>query len=171
MGKFPVIFLSLKGINADTYESALEMAVQNIRGEARRFQYLLDSDRLTSYDKEAFTELLQEHMTEGTLCSSLKILSELLEKHHDRQVILLIDEYDVPLAKAFERGYYDRMVLFLRNMFEHALKTNDSLKFSVLTGCMRISKESIFTGLNNLKVLSIAEVQFDEAFGFTDQEV
>lgn len=171
MGKFPVIFLSLKGMNADTYESALEMAVQNIRGEARRFQYLLDSDRLTSYDKEAFTELLQEHMTEGTLCSSLKILSELLEKHHDRQVILLIDEYDVPLAKAFERGYYDRMVLFLRNMFEHALKTNDSLKFSVLTGCMRISKESIFTGLNNLKVLSIAEVQFDEAFGFTDQEV
>lgn len=171
MGKFPVIFLSLKGINADTYESALEMAVQNIRGEARRFQYLLDSDRLTSYDKEAFTELLQEHMTEGTLCSSLKILSELLEKHHDRQVILLIDEYDVPLARAFERGYYDRMVLFLRNMFEHALKTNDSLKFSVLTGCMRISKESIFTGLNNLKVLSIAEVQFDEAFGFTDQEV
>ena len=171
MGKFPVIFLSLKGINADTYESALEMAVQNIRGEARRFQYLLDSDRLTSYDKEAFTELLQEHMTEGTLCSSLKILSELLEKHHDRQVILLIDEYDVPLAKAFERGYYDRMVLFLRNMFEYALKTNDSLKFSVLTGCMRISKESIFTGLNNLKVLSIAEVQFDEAFGFTDQEV
>lgn len=171
MGKFPVIFLSLKGMNADTYESALEMAVQNIRGEARRFQYLLDSDRLTSYDKEAFTELLQEHMTEGILCSSLKILSELLEKHHDRQVILLIDEYDVPLAKAFERGYYDRMVLFLRNMFEHALKTNDSLKFSVLTGCMRISKESIFTGLNNLKALSIAEVQFDEAFGFTDQEV
>ena len=171
MGKFPVIFLSLKGMNADTYESALEMAVQNIRGEARRFQYLLDSDRLTSYDKEAFAELLQEHMTEGTLCSSFKILSELLEKHHDRQVILLIDEYDVPLAKAFERGYYDRMVLFLRNMFEHALKTNDSLKFSVLTGCMRISKESIFTGLNNLKVLSIAEVQFDEAFGFTDQEV
>lgn len=171
MGKFPVIFLSLKGMNADTYESALEMAVQNIRGEARRFQYLLDSDHLTSYDKEAFTELLQEHMTEGILCSSLKILSELLEKHHDRQVILLIDEYDVPLAKAFERGYYDRMVLFLRNMFEHALKTNDSLKFSVLTGCMRISKESIFTGLNNLKVLSIAEVQFDEAFGFTDREV
>ena len=171
MGKFPVIFLSLKGMNADTYESALEMAVQNIRGEARRFQYLLDSDHLTSYDKEAFTELLQEHMTEGTLCSSLKILSELLEKHHDCQVILLIDEYDVPLAKAFERGYYDRMVLFLRNMFEHALKTNDSLKFSVLTGCMRISKESIFTGLNNLKVLSIAEVQFDEAFGFTDREV
>ena len=171
MGKFPVISISLKGMNADSYEKALEMAVQNVRGEARRFQYLLDSDRLTSYDKEAFVELLQKNMTEGTLCTSLKILSELLEKHHSCKVILLIDEYDVPLAKAFERGYYDKMVLFIRNMLEHTLKTNDSLKFSVLTGCMRISKESIFTGLNNLKVLSIAEVQFDEAFGFTDNEV
>lgn len=171
MGKFPVISISLKGLNADSYEKALELAVQNTRGEARRFQYLLDSDRLTSYDKEAFVELLQKNMTEGTLCSSLKILSELLEKHHGCKVILLIDEYDVPLAKAFERGYYDKMVLLIRNMLEHALKTNDSLKFSVLTGCMRISKESIFTGLNNLKVLSIAEVQFDEAFGFTDSEV
>lgn len=171
MGKFPVISISLKGMNADSYEKALEMAVQNVRGEARRFQYLLDSDRLTSYDKEAFVELLQKNMTEGTLCTSLKILSELLEKHHSCKVILLIDEYDVPLAKAFERGYYDKMVLFIRNMLEHTLKTNDSLKFSVLTGCMRISKESIFTGLNNLKVLSIAEVQFDEAFGFTDSEV
>lgn len=171
MGKFPVISISLKGMNADSYEKALEMAVQNVRGEARRFQYLLDSDRLTSYDKEAFVELLQKNMTEGTLCTSLKILSELLEKHHSCKVILLIDEYDVPLAKAFERGYYDKMVLFIRNMLEHTLKTNDSLKFSVLTGCMRISKESIFTELNNLKVLSIAEVQFDEAFGFTDSEV
>lgn len=171
MGKFPVISISLKGLNADSYEKALELAVQNTRGEARRFQYLLDSDRLTSYDKEAFVELLQKNMTEGTLCTSLKILSELLEKHHSCKVILLIDEYDVPLAKAFERGYYDKMVLFIRNMLEHTLKTNDSLKFSVLTGCMRISKESIFTGLNNLKVLSIAEVQFDEAFGFTDSEV
>ena len=151
MGKLPVISISLKGMNADSYEKALEMAVQNVRGEARRFQYLLDSDRLTSYDKEAFVELLQKNMTEGTLCTSLKILSELLEKHHSCKVILLIDEYDVPLAKAFERGYYDKMVLFIRNMLEHTLKTNDSLKFSVLTGCMRISKESIFTGLNNLK--------------------
>lgn len=171
MGKFPVILVSLKGMNAGTYEKALEMAVQIVRGEARRFQYLLDSERLTSYDKEAFSALLQEDMSEGVLCSSLKVLSELLEKHHDCKVILLIDEYDVPLAKAFDRGYYDQMVMFIRNMFEYALKTNDSLKFSVLTGCMRISKESIFTGLNNLKVLSIAEVQFDEAFGFTDREV
>lgn len=171
MGKYPVISVSLKGMNAGNYEKALEMAVEVIRSEARRFQYLLDSERLTSYDKEAFIALLQEDMKEGTLCSSLKVLSELLEKHHGSKVILLIDEYDVPLAKAFERGYYDQMVLFIRNMFEYALKTNESLKFAVLTGCMRISKESIFTGLNNLKVLSVAEVQFDEAFGFTDKEV
>lgn len=171
MGKFPVILISLKGMNAGNYEKALEMAVQIVRGESRRFQYLLDSERLTSYDKEAYSALLQANMSEGVLCSSLKVLSELLEKHHGCKVILLIDEYDVPLAKAFERGYYDQMVMFVRNMFEHALKTNDSLKFAVLTGCMRISKESIFTGLNNLKVLSIAEAQFDEAFGFTDREV
>lgn len=171
MGKYPVISVSLKGMNAGNYEKALEMAVEVIRSEARRFQYLLDSERLTSYDKEAFIALLQEDMKEGTLCSSLKVLSELLEKHHGSKVILLIDEYDVPLAKAFERGYYDQMVMFVRNMFEYALKTNESLKFAVLTGCMRISKESIFTGLNNLKVLSVVEVQFDEAFGFTDKEV
>ena len=161
MGKYPVISVSLKGMNAGNYEKALEMAVEVIRSEARRFQYLLDSERLTSYDKEAFIALLQEDMKEGTLCSSLKVLSELLEKHHGSKVIILIDEYDVPLAKAFEREYYDPMVLFIRNMFEYALKTNESLKFAVLTGCMRISKESIFTGLNNLKVLSVAEVQFD----------
>lgn len=171
MGKYPVISVSLKGMNAGNYEKTLEMAVEVIRSEVRRFQYLLDSERLTSYDKEAFIALLQEDMKEGTLCSSLKVLSELLEKHHERKVILLIDEYDVPLAKAFERGYYDQMVMFVRNMFEYALKTNESLKFAVLTGCMRISKESIFTGLNNLKVLSVADVQFEEAFGFTDREV
>ncbi|MDC7288777.1 ATP-binding protein [Blautia schinkii] len=171
MGKFPVIFISLKGINAGTYEKTLDMAVQIIRGEARRFQYLLDSEELTPYDKDALVTLLKADMSEGVLCSSLKVLSELLEKHHKSKVILLIDEYDVPLAKAFERGYYDQMVLFIRNMFEHALKTNDSLKFAVLTGCMRISKESIFTGLNNLKILSVADVQFDEYFGFTDSEV
>ncbi len=171
MGKFPVILVSLKGINGETYEKACAMAAQIVNAEARRFQYLLDSDRLTAYDKEVFVSLLRPDMSEAALCSSLKILSEFLEKHHGRKVILLIDEYDVPLAKAFERGYYDQMVIFIRNMFEHALKTNDSLKFSVLTGCMRISKESIFTGLNNLKVLSIADASFDEYFGFTDSEV
>lgn len=171
MGKFPVISISLKGINAGSYENAYEMAVQVVKWEVQRFQYLLDSERLTPYDKEVFVQLLRSDMNESVVCSSLKVLSGLLEKHHGQKVILLIDEYDVPLAKAFERGYYDRMVLFIRNLFENVLKTNDSLKFAVLTGCMRISKESIFTGLNNLKVLSVSEVQFDEYFGFTDREV
>ena len=171
MGKFPVVSISLKGINGESYEKACAMAVQVIQSEARRFQYLLESERLTAYEKKIFASLLQADMGEDLLCSSLKIMSELLEKHHGCKVILLIDEYDVPLAKAFERGYYDQMVIFIRNMFEYALKTNDSLKFAVLTGCMRISKESIFTGLNNIKVLSVADVQFDEYFGFTDQEV
>ena len=171
MGKFPVVSISLKGINGESYEKACAMAVQVIQSEARRFQYLLESERLTAYEKKVVASLLQADMGEDLLCSSLKIMSELLEKHHGCKVILLIDEYDVPLAKAFERGYYDQMVIFIRNMFEYALKTNDSLKFAVLTGCMRISKESIFTGLNNIKVLSVADVQFDEYFGFTDQEV
>ena len=171
MGKFPVVSISLKGINGESYEKACAMAVQVIQSEARRFQYLLESERLTAYEKKVFASLLQADMGEDLLCSSLKIMSELLEKHHGCKVILLIDEYDVPLAKAFERGYYDQMVIFIRNMFEYALKTNDSLKFAILTGCMRISKESIFTGLNNIKVLSVADVQFDEYFGFTDQEV
>ena len=126
---------------------------------------------MTEYDKDAFKSLLLPDMKESVLCSSLRILSELLEKHHGQKVILLIDEYDVPLAKAFELGYYNSMTLLIRNLFENALKTNDSLKFAVLTGCMRISKESIFTGLNNLKVLSVADVQFDEYFGFTDSDV
>ena len=171
MGKFPVIFISLKSISAQTYEKACDMAIQIVNGEARRFQYLLESERLTEYDKDAFKSLLLPDMKESVLCSSLRILSELLEKHHGQKVILLIDEYDVPLAKAFELGYYNSMTLLIRNLFENALKTNDSLKFAVLTGCMRISKESIFTGLNNLKVLSVADVQFDEYFGFTDRDV
>ena len=151
MGKFPVVSISLKGINGESYEKACAMAVQVIQSEARRFQYLLESERLTAYEKKVFASLLQADMGEDLLCSSLKIMSELLEKHHGCKVILLIDEYDVPLAKAFERGYYDQMVIFIRNMFEYA--------------------ESIFTGLNNIKVLSVADVQFDEYFGFTDQEV
>lgn len=171
MGKYPVVSISLKGINEQTYKKAIKMASQVIKGEVRKFQFLLDSKCLTEYDKQTYTELLETEADEDLLCSSLKILSELLEKHYGRKAILLIDEYDVPLAKAFERGYYDQMVIFIRNMFEYALKTNDSLQFAVLTGCMRISEESIFTGLNNLKVLSVADVQFDEYFGFTDTEV
>lgn len=171
MGKFPVIAVSMKDINAGSYEMACKMAVQVINGEARRFQYLLESNKLTDYDKDAYRNLLKTDMDESILCNSLKLLSELLCKHHGKKVILLIDEYDVPLAKAFHQGYYEQMVLLVRNMFGQALKTNENLQMAVLTGCMRISKESIFTGLNNLKVLSIADVRFDEYFGFTDQEV
>ena len=171
MGKFPVISVSLKGLNAISYEKALEMAVPMLQGEIRRFQYLLESERLTQRDKEAYDRLLDAEVSEGALCNSLKVLSELLFKHHGEKTVILIDEYDVPLAKAFEQGYYEQMVLFIRNLFEQTLKTNESLQLAVLTGCMRISKESIFTGLNNLRVLTIAEVRFDEYFGFTDTEV
>lgn len=171
MGKFPVISISLKGINAVSYEKACEMAGAMIRYEVRQFQYLLESDALTLHDKEELNRLLGEDVDEGTLCYSLKILSGLLFKHHRRKVVILIDEYDVPLAKAFEQGYYEQMTVFIRNLFEQTLKTNENLQFAVLTGCMRVSKESIFTGLNNLRVLSIADVRFDEYFGFTDTEV
>nr|WP_302592276.1 AAA family ATPase [uncultured Marvinbryantia sp.] len=171
MGKFPVISVSLKGLNAISYEKALEMAVPVLQGEIRRFQYLLESERLTQRDKEAYDRLLDAEVSEGALCNSLKVLSELLFKHHGEKTVILIDEYDVPLAKAFEQGYYEQMVLFIRNLFEQTLKTNESLQLAVLTGCMRISKESIFTGLNNLRVLTIADVEFEEHFGFTDSEV
>ena len=171
MGKYPVISISLKGINAGTYETAFQMAVRVVNEEAGRLQYLLESDRLTQIDKERFGELLERDMSEAALFGSLRELSLLLRKHHNQDVIVLIDEYDVPLAKAFEHGYYEQMVILLRNMFEQVLKTNDSLKFAVLTGCMRISKESIFTGLNNLRALSVSDVEFDEYFGFTDSEV
>ena len=171
MGKFPVISISLKGIDASSFETARELAIQIVNAEARRFQYLLDSERLTSYDKDAYTALLCPDMSEAVLYGSLRVLSELLEKYHGQKTVLLIDEYDVPLSKAYDQGYYDLMIVLIRNLFQQALKTNDSLEFAVLTGCMRISKESIFTGLNNLRVLSVADIAFDEYFGFTDDEV
>lgn len=171
MGKFPVISVSLKGINALSFRIAFDMAVDIINTEARRFQYLLDSNLLTEEEKNKFRRMLHDDMDEKTLYSSLKILSELLEKHHKSKVVILIDEYDVPLAKAHENGYYDEMIFLIRNLFEQALKTNTSLQFSVLTGCMRISRESIFTGLNNVSVLSVADVEFNDFFGFTDREV
>ena len=171
MGKFPVISISLKGINAGCYETARAMAVKTINEEASRFQYLLDDECLTPDEKETFSMLLKRNMDDAALFGSLRDLSRLLQKHHGRKVVLLIDEYDVPLAKAFEQGYYDQMIVLIRNMFEQGLKTNGNLFMAVLTGCMRVSKESIFTGLNNLRVLSIADVRFDEYFGFTDKEV
>lgn len=171
MGKFPVISISLKGINAMSYEKALEMAAPMFQYELGKFQYLLESKELTTHDKEVYRGLLEYHVDEGRMCYSFKALSALLYKHHGSKAVILIDEYDVPLAKAYEQGYYEKMVSFIRNLFEQTLKTNDNLQMAVLTGCMRISKESIFTGLNNLRVLSIADVRFDEYFGFTDCEV
>lgn len=170
MGKYPVISVSLKGINA-AYEDAFDFAVQIMKNVAGRTQFLLESRNLSDFDKSEYKKLLDSRMSKAVFCSGLKILSELLEKHYGTKVILLIDEYDVPLAKAFENGYYDQMVFLIRNLLEQALKTNNSLKFAVMTGCMRISKESIFTGLNNFTTFTITDVDFDEYFGFTDQEV
>lgn len=171
MGKFPVVSISLKDVAADTYENARNLAVKIINKEARRMQYLLSSNKLSQNEKELFSLLLEKDMDDDTLRCSLYELSELLRKHYGEKVIILIDEYDVPLAKANEKGYYDRMVDLIRSIFEQALKTNDNLYFAVLTGCLRVAKESIFTGLNNLKVLSITDVRFDEYFGFSDKEV
>ena len=171
MGKYPVISISLKGINAATYETAFDFAIQLMQRTAEEFQFLSDSEYLSEHDKSVYRELLDSNMSETVFCGGLKILSKLLEKHYRLKVILLIDEYDVPLAKAFENGYYDQMVFLIRNLLEQALKTNNSLKFAVMTGCMRISKESIFTGLNNFTTFTITDVDFDEYFGFTDQEV
>ena len=171
MGKYPVITLSLKGINASSYETAYKIAVRVINEIVAGMEYLLESEKLSENDRQVFLELQKRDMDEAAFSGSIRELSRLLEKHYNQKVIILIDEYDVPLAKAFENGYYEQMVLLIRNMFEQALKTNNSLKFAVLTGCMRISRESIFTGLNNLKVRSVSDVQFDEYFGFTEQEV
>ena len=171
MGKYPVVSISLKSIHADSYAKAKAQLIKLVNREARRVQFLLDSDRLTAVDKALFSELLDREMEEDTLVSSLQELTELLEIHFGQQVIVLIDEYDVPLANANQNGYYDEMALLLRNFFENVLKTNDSLEFAVLTGCLRIAKESIFTGLNNFKVYSITDTDYDETFGFVDDEV
>lgn len=171
MGKYPVVSISLKSIHADSYAKAKAQLIKLVNREARRVQFLLDSDRLTAVDKALFSELLDREMEEDTLVSSLQELTELLEIHFGQQVIVLIDEYDVPLAKANQNGYYDEMALLLRNFFENVLKTNDSLEFAVLTGCLRIAKESIFIGLNNFKVYSITDTDYDETFGFVDDEV
>mgnify|MGYP004606074015 CR=1 FL=1 len=167
MGKFPVIFLSLKGVEGLTFENAKYRLMQLVGREASRFHFLLDSDQLTEDDKKIYLAMISLNdgmysMKEEVLISSLKILSELLYKHYGKKTILLIDEYDVPLDKAFQNGYYKEMTILIRGIFGEALKTNDSLQFAVLTGCLRVSKESIFTGLNNFKVVSITDSRFDE---------
>ena len=179
MGKFPVISVSLKGVNGADYETARALLCSVIGNEAARFRFLLETDRISELEKELYRQLLitdpnrqgMYAMPDAVLMGSLKTLSMLLKEYYKTEVIILIDEYDVPLAKASERGYYESMALLIRNLFEQALKTNDSLYFAVMTGCLRVAKESIFTGLNNLKLLSVTSVRFDEYFGFTDEEV
>ena len=179
MGQFPVIFISLKSVDGLNYEAANAALCNVIGREALRFQFLQKSNRLSEEEKSSYRRLIKIgsdsqaffDMTDAVLTDSLQILTQLLEKHYNHKVILLIDEYDVPLDKAFQQGYYNEMVSLLRNMLGNVLKTNDALYFAVLTGCLRISKESIFTGLNNLKVHTISDVRYDEYFGFTDADV
>ena len=176
LGKFPVIFISLKDVEGTTFSKASYSLVEVIAGTAKRYSFLRDSDKLGEDDKVQYRAITDMNcgeytMNEKLLPSSLKVLAELLCKHYGQKTIILIDEYDVPLDKAFQNGYYREMVELIRGIFSRALKSNDSLQFAVLTGCLRVSKESIFTGLNNFKVLSITDVRFDEQFGFTDEEV
>ena len=176
MGKFPVISISLKSVDGLKYEAAVAALRRVVGNEACRFDFLAESERLGQNDKELYSGLTEVKdgkflMTDDLLTDSLQTLSQLLEKHYGQKVILLLDEYDVPLDKAFQGGYYDEMVSLIRNLLGNALKTNDSLYFAVLTGCLRISKESIFTGLNNLKIHTISDVRYDEYFGFTNADV
>lgn len=179
MGRYPVISLSLKGVNGIDFKCAYTMLCSVVGKEALRFQFLAESGRLTDRERKLYEQLVKVGgqgeelflMKQSTLEESLQTLSMLLEKHYGQKAILLIDEYDVPLAKAFDQGYYDEMIILIRNFLGQALKTNPSLKFAVLTGCMRISKESIFTGLNNLSVYTVFDAEYDEYFGFTDQDV
>ena len=176
MGKFPVIFLSLKSVEGLTYDEAFEAFVRIMGKEVTRLSFLADSDKLTQIEQEQYKGLTimkngRLVFDKEKLISSLQLLSQLLYKHYGKKVVILIDEYDVPLDKAFQNGYYKEMVSLIRGLFGQALKTNEFLQFAVLTGCLRISKESIFTGLNNFKVMSITDSRFDEQFGFTDSEV
>ena len=171
LGKFPVIFISLKGVDGLTFEDAYGMLRLIIRAESSRMRALLDSERISEDDKKPLERIIKEEDTKDDILNSFKTLSFLLYQHYRKKVVLLIDEYDVPLDKAFHHGYYREMVALIRGLFGQALKTNDFLQFAVLTGCLRVAKESIFTGLNNFKVLSIVDPRFDEHFGFTDDEV
>ena len=171
MGKYPVVFVSLKGVDGLTFDVAYQSLCRILVDEATRLGFLQESDRLAASERAFIGRIVNEQYSEIDIRSCLKMLCTLLEKHYGQKPILLIDEYDVPLDKAYQRGYYPQMIDLIRAMFNAALKTNDSLFFAVLTGCLRVSKESIFTGLNNLKVHSISDFKFDEYFGFTDEEV
>ena len=176
MGRFPVVSLTLKGVDGLTFEKAKNKLLKLIALEADRFDFLKNSDKLTDNEKQRYGALIRMQdgkytMDEDTLESALQTLSELLYRHYGQKVIILIDEYDVPLDKAYQNGYYREMVSMIRSLFGEALKTNEFLQFAVLTGCLRVSKESIFTGLNNFKIFSITDARFDEQFGFTEDEV
>ena len=171
MGKFPVIFISLKGVDGLTFEDAYGMLRRIIRAEAFRMEHLAQSNKVSEKELQAFLRLLDEKDTKDDILDSLKTFSSLLYQHYGQKVVLLIDEYDVPLDKAFHHGYYREMVALIRGLFGQALKTNEYLQFAVLTGCLRVAKESIFTGLNNFDVNSIVDARYDEHFGFTNQEV
>ncbi len=177
MGKFPVISITLKGATGESFEDAKVMLRRIIGKEAMRFRFLLESDRIDDAERSQYEALVSMDktgaftMSDELLKDSLQTLSQLLQRHYGQSVIMLIDEYDVPLDKAYQSGYYDSMVELVRILFGNAFKTNDSLKFAVLTGCLRISKESIFTGLNNFKVYTVKDVRYKEYFGFTDAEV
>ena len=176
MGKYPVIFFSLKSLEGLKFENARYRIIEMIGREAQRYEFLAESDKLSENEKAQYKALIaldngKYTMDDDILISGIQMLSHLLYKHYGQKTVILIDEYDVPLDKAFENGYYKEMVSLIRGIFGMALKTNDSLQFAVLTGCLRISKESIFTGLNNFEVLSVLNTQYDEAFGFTDGEV
>ena len=170
-GKYPVISISLKDVDGRNYELALKKMAATLKKEIRRHQYLLEGEKLSEIDKNAVKHLFTDTLDETDQEESLYLLSEMLYKYHGQKVILLIDEYDVSLDKAYSKGYYDEMVDHMRGLFGEVLKTNPNLYFAVLTGCLRISKESIFTGINNFKVHSIADTSYDEYFGFTDEEV
>ena len=177
MGKFPVISITLKGATGTNFEEAKEMLRHIIGNEAMRFQFLMQSPRLTEIERRRYEALISIDkggdytMSDALLKSSLQTLPQLLQKHYGQSAVILVDEYDVPLDKAYQSGYYDSMVELIKVLFGNAFKTNDGLKFAVLTGCLRISKESIFTGLNNFKVYTIKDVRYNEYFGFTDAEV
>ena len=171
MGKFPVVFVSLKGVDGLTFEDAYGMLRRIIRAEAFRMEHLAQSNKVSEKELQAFLRLLDEKDTKDDILDSLKTFSSLLYQHYGQKTVLLIDEYDVPLDKAFHHGYYREMVALIRGLFGQALKTNEYLQFAVLTGCLRVAKESIFTGLNNFDVNSIVDARYDEHFGFTNQEV
>ncbi len=171
MGKYPVIAVSLKDVSGETYADAQKMMSRVLKKEARRHQYLLESDRLTEIDKHALRELYADYLEEDVQKESILLLSEMLRKHYGTGVIILIDEYDVPLDKAYQNHYYSQMIQLLRVLFSQAFKTNENLEFAVITGCLRIARESIFTGLNNFKVRTISDKEFAEYFGFTSSEV